>query len=258
MKVVLTGEGSDELFAGYERYRFYLLNERWLERYNVVARAAARLHPRASSHRRTCCRRRCAASCSIRSLGVGETIESLYLDNFYSAFRAGEQQRWSAAAERLALCELTCVIGTGVRDASPLSRMLYADQKTYLVELLMKQDQMSMATSIESRVPFLDHTFVEFASRVPDHMKLRGPEGKYILKKAVEDLLPHDIIYRKKMGFPTPLRQWLMDPRAKPLFDTLRQKDGLVQSFLDRAQSRPCWTGISAGSKTAPTVSGAC
>ena len=69
---------------------------------------------------------------------------------------------------------------------------------------------------------------------MPEHLKLRGSEGKYILKKAVEDLLPHDIIYRKKMGFPTPLRQWMMDSRAKPLFDMLRQKDGVIQSFLDK------------------------
>ena len=111
--------------------------------------------------------------------------------------------------------------------------MLYVDQKTYLVELLMKQDQMSMATSIESRVPLLDHTFVEFAARVPEHLKLRGTTGKYILKKAVEDLLPHDILYRKKMGFPTPVRQWLMDSKAASLFAILRQKDGLIQSCLE-------------------------
>src|SRR3982751_3171927 len=75
---------------------------------------------------------------------------------------------------------------------STLPRMLYADQKTYLVELLMKQDRMSMASSIESRVPFLDHTFVEFSARVPDHLKIREKSGKYIMKRAVEDLLPHD------------------------------------------------------------------
>ena len=72
-----------------------------------------------------------------------------------------------------------------MKRSPTLSRLLYADQKTYLVELLMKQDQMSMACSIESRVPFLDHVFVEFAATVPPHMKLRGKEGKYILKKAV-------------------------------------------------------------------------
>ena len=68
----------------------------------------------------------------------------------------------------------------------PADALLYADQKTYLVELLMKQDQMSMACSIESRVPFLDHPLVEFAAQVPSHLKIREGKGKYILRKAVE------------------------------------------------------------------------
>ena len=116
------------------------------------------------------------------------------------------------------------------------ARMLFADQKTYLVELLMKQDQMSMATSIESRVPFLDHPFVEFSTRVPSRLKLRGGEGKYIVKKAVEDLLPHEIVYRRKMGFPTPLRQWLGDPRAEAMFRYLGMKDGFLAGYLDVTQ----------------------
>jgi asparagine synthase (glutamine-hydrolysing) len=113
--------------------------------------------------------------------------------------------------------------------------MLYADQKTYLVELLMKQDQMSMAASIESRVPFLDHQFVEFSTRVPARLKLQGGEGKYIVKRAVEDLLPREIIYRRKMGFPTPIRQWLLDPRADALYTVLRARDGLLASYVDSA-----------------------
>jgi len=100
--------------------------------------------------------------------------------------------------------------------------MLFADQKTYLVELLMKQDQISMAASIESRVPFLDHPFVEFAAQVPDELKIRGRQAKYILKKAVADLLPADIIYRRKTGFPTPIRQWLRGDDAAGLFTRLR------------------------------------
>ena len=106
--------------------------------------------------------------------------------------------------------------------------MLFADQKTYLVELLMKQDQMSMACSIESRVPFLDHELVEFAARVPDDLKLRGGVGKYILKRAVEDILPREIVYRKKMGFPKPLRQWLMEPSADGLLARLNDREGLL------------------------------
>ena len=167
-------------------------------------------------------------------LGRANTIESLQLDNFYCAF-GGEAQR--------SLLRETARAGepysnfldywNARRPSSPLARMLYADQKTYLAELLMKQDQMSMAASIESRVPFLDHTFVEFAARVPDSLKIRGSVAKYIFKKAVEDLLPRDIVYRKKMGFPTPLREWLMDRRAQPLFAMLLASDGLLASYLD-------------------------
>jgi len=115
-----------------------------------------------------------------------------------------------------------------------LNRLLYADLKTYLVELLMKQDQMSMATSIESRVPFLDHPFVEFSTRVPDSLKLRGNTAKYLIKKVAEEFLPRDIIYRSKMGFPTPLRQWLRQPSAEPLFRRILHPDGLVAAYLDR------------------------
>src|SRR5262249_54185357 len=114
-----------------------------------------------------------------------------------------------------------------------LQRLLYADQKTYLVELLMKQDQMSMACSIESRVPFLDHPFVEFAAGVPRHMKIRNGEAKYILKKAVEDILPRDIIYRRKMGFPPPLRQWLLEPRADGLLKMLTDPAGFLATYVD-------------------------
>ncbi len=93
-----------------------------------------------------------------------------------------------------------------------LSRMLYADHKTYLVELLMKQDQMSMACSLEGRVPFLDHPsgprFACKRCRTACMNLCSGGTGKYILKRAVEDLLPREVIYRKKMGFPTPLRRW--------------------------------------------------
>ena len=116
--------------------------------------------------------------------------------------------------------------------------MLYADQKTYLVELLMKQDQMSMACSIESRVPFLDHPFVEFAMSIPDHLKIRGATQKYVLKKAVEDLLPAEIIHRKKMGFPTPLRRWLMDPQTEPLMQALQARDGLLAEYVQGEQLR--------------------
>ena len=85
-------------------------------------------------------------------------------------------------------------------------------------------------------MPFLDHTFVEFAARIPDQLKLRGGVQKYILKKAVEDLLPATIVHRKKMGFPTPLRQWLLDSRAEPLYAALRSRDGLLAAYSNMSE----------------------
>ena len=93
--------------------------------------------------------------------------------------------------------------------ASLLDKLLYADTKTYLHELLMKQDQMSMAASIESRVPFLDHKLVEFTARLPEKFKIRGKTTKWILREAMRGSLPPEILTRKKMGFPVPLGNWL-------------------------------------------------
>jgi asparagine synthase (glutamine-hydrolysing) len=89
-----------------------------------------------------------------------------------------------------------------------LDGLLYADIKTYLHELLMKQDQMSMATSLESRVPFLDHKLVEFTARMPDKLKLRGATTKYVLRESMKGVLPEAILRRSKMGFPVPIGAW--------------------------------------------------
>ena len=233
VKVVLTGEGSDELFAGYARYRFYLLNQRWMKAYGrVPGRLRDRVRSAIAGSRLLSGNIRRKLQHSV--LGRGQDLEALYLDNFYSAFSRAEQQRLLASGAPLnGTYDSFLRYWNSEPDGALLSRMLYADQKTYLVELLMKQDQMSMACSIESRVPFLDHPFVEFAAGVPDRMKLRGGTGKYILKRAVEDLLPREIIYRKKMGFPTPLRQWLMDPRADALLAQLHARDGLLAPYID-------------------------
>ena len=234
VKVVLTGEGSDELFGGYERYRWNQINLRGAAAYRAVpapVRGAIRSHLASSSLLNASVRRRLRHT----FLGRDSGVESLFLDNFYCAFSMEEQNRLLASPSE-------AVYGNYLRywNARPdwplLPRMLYADQKTYLVELLMKQDQMSMACSIESRVPFLDHQFVEFSARIPDRLKIRGKTQKYVLKKAVEGLLPHDIIYRKKMGFPTPMRQWLLDPRANALYAALEAHDGFLAQYLDRKE----------------------
>jgi asparagine synthase (glutamine-hydrolysing) len=232
--VVLTGEGSDEMFGGYARYRFYAMNQRWLRLYRFLPKAV-----------RTAIRNQVAVTPLLSStlrrklqhtfVGRGEDLESLYLDNFYSAFSAAQQRALFKNLPAASPYASFRNVWDSKPDLAALPRLLLADQKTYLIELLMKQDQMSMATSIESRVPFLDHEFVEFSTRVPQHMKLRNGEGKYIVKKAIEGIVPHEIIYRKKMGFPTPLRQWLRDPRAGRLFEIMRAKDSLLASYIDPA-----------------------
>jgi asparagine synthase (glutamine-hydrolysing) len=225
VKVVLTGEGSDEMFGGYARYHFFDVNQSLLPYYHILpapCRRAIRGWVAASSLLSANVRRKLQHT----FVGREEGFESLYLDNFYSAFPASAP---AAYANFLRYWNQT-------EGWETLARLLYTDQKTYLVELLMKQDQMSMAASIESRVPFLDHEFVEFSTRVPTRLKIRGGMGKYIVKRAVEELLPKQIVYRKKMGFPTPLRQWLLDNRAQSLLDWLSDPNGLVAACVDSAK----------------------
>ncbi len=233
VKVVLTGEGSDELFAGYLRYQHYLFNQKWAKAYGVVPNVLrTRIRKAIESSQ--------LLSANVRRklqhtfLGREANVESLQLDNFYGAFSAAERNEMLAGNSWTDHNPYATYLSYwNSRKGSALSQMLYADQKTYLVELLMKQDQMSMACSIESRVPFLDHPFVEFAARVPESLKIRNGEGKYIVKRAIEDLLPREIIYRKKMGFPTPLRGWFLERRAEPLFDLLLDRNRLLAEYVD-------------------------
>ena len=246
VKVVLTGEGSDELFAGYARYRFYAMNRRWAGLYGHLPgflRQAVRSQIATSPVLSASLRRKLGHT----FLGRGESIDALYLDNFYCAFSETEQRSLFPHLGHASPYSGFRSYWEAEPRRSSLEQLLYADQKTYLLELLMKQDQMSMAASIESRVPLLDHTFVEFAASVPDSLKLHGGAGKYIFKKAVEDLLPHSIIYRKKMGFPTPLRQWLLDARARPLLTLLEDPEGLLAAYADPAQLRALLAGHASG-----------
>jgi len=236
VKVVLTGEGSDELFAGYGRYQYQLWNQKWADRWSVVPasmRRAVRAAIASSPLLRADIRRKLAHT----FLGRTSDIQSLFLDNFYGAFSADAQTRIlsdpSLAVAYPPYSNYLSFREKG-RNLPGLERMLYADRKTYLVELLMKQDQMSMAASIESRVPFLDHRLVEWSCSVPASLKLRGREGKYILKKAIEDILPADIVYRKKMGFPTPLKSWLLDPAAASIYRAIEAPGTLLSEYFDR------------------------
>jgi asparagine synthase (glutamine-hydrolysing) len=141
----------------------------------------------------------------------GTAWSSFYFDNFYSAFTA-DQQKELLDDEIVDLAGEAYAGSMNYWNKSSgnlLHRLLYTDIRTCLGELLMKQDQMSMAASIESRVPFLDHRLVEFAATIPARYSIKGLGGKAILKSAAKDLLPKSIIQRTKMGFPTPWAHWM-------------------------------------------------
>jgi asparagine synthase (glutamine-hydrolysing) len=214
VKVVLTGEGADETMAGYSRYAFTLRNRAFDRVYRGVVPGAVRRHIRDSIATSTWISAPVRRKLSHTFLGLnGESWASFYFDNFFSAFNQRDQNELLADDfhdEIAAGSAYSSVLGYWEKSSGDLlQRLLYTDIKTYLVELLMKQDNMSMAASIESRVPFLDHALVEWATRVPVGVQIRGAAGKQILKKAMEDLLPHSIIYRPKLGFPTPWSGWL-------------------------------------------------
>ena len=209
--VVLTGEGSDELLAGYGKYPRALWNWRLGGAYTRVippairAVVAGRIVPGLPAS---------AARYAKRSfLAVPHTPEAAFFDNFAALPLAAQRRLLSPRMAALATPEAAYGPSLRVFEAARrlplLQRVLYTDIKTYLVELLMKQDQMSMATSIESRVPFLDHVLVEFAASLPARWKLSGLTTKRILREAARGLLPREILERPKMGFPVPLGRWL-------------------------------------------------
>jgi asparagine synthase (glutamine-hydrolysing) len=253
VKVVLTGEGSDESLAGYGRYRATIYNERaagWYDRY--VPRAARDLVRRSIGAMPSGSRHRQRAQRTFLMLPGG--LESLYFDNFAVFSRAAQATLLSESA-RDALGAVdpyaAAKAALGRANGAPLlARLLYADTKTYLHELLMKQDQMSMAASIESRVPFLDHPLVEFATRLPPRLKLRGLTTKYVLRQAMRGTLPPEILSRKKMGFPVPIDTWfrgsfrpivddfVLGPRAmeRGLFDPVALRTLVADHDAGRAR----------------------
>jgi len=210
VKVVLTGEGADELFLGYNRYRVTAWNERLGGAYGSLVPEGLRGRVRRLvPHLPPAARRYAERS----FLGLAPGARSLFCENF-AVF--GEAQRERMVDPRLLL---------GARDphgeemrhyneaqGSSLDRMSRADLQAYLVRLLMKQDRMSMAASIESRVPFLDHELVEHVAALPAAVKLRGLTTKAILREAFKGLVPKEILKRPKMGFPVPIGPWLRGP----------------------------------------------
>jgi asparagine synthase (glutamine-hydrolysing) len=221
VKVVLTGEGSDETLAGYARYPVTAYNARLGSLYRrLLPRFARQGVSRALGALPATSRLRQRASRTF--LTRGAELDELYFDNFAVFGRAAQRD--------LLLPEIRAELAgvdpyaayhralSRVAGKPLVSQLLYADLKTYLHELLMKQDQMSMAASIESRVPFLDHPLTEWLAALPQTMKLRGTTTKWILRQAMRGRLPPPIIARRKMGFPVPVGAWLRGA-WRPLLD---------------------------------------
>jgi len=212
VKVVLTGEGADELMAGYARYWAAEWTQRWSRRLDRLGGAGIRRWTRRKLWGLPLSlkwRKRISHS----PLYIESDPRRAIYNNFHTIFTddlRGEILKDQPDDAELAYeSHMKYFNDSGADDT--LGRMLYTDIKTYLVELLMKQDQMSMATSIESRVPFLDHRLVELCSSMPSRVKLRGRTGKWVLRQAMRDKLPKPILTRRKMGFPVPLKTWFAE-----------------------------------------------
>src|SRR5436190_7772370 len=236
VKVVLTGEGSDELLAGYGKYPRALANWRagafWgLAPEPIRDFVAGTLVPRLPG--------RVARYAKRSFLAMPRTPESMFFDNFAAIGLHRQASLLDPAFTGRAAGDpygaSRAYFDSPNRSSSTLDRLLYTDLKTYLVELLMKQDQMSMAASIESRVPFLDHHLVEFATALPPRMKLRGLTTKWILREAVKSILPAEILTRKKMGFPVPFSLWLRGAGSAIARDVLLDSRARQRGIMDPA-----------------------
>jgi asparagine synthase (glutamine-hydrolysing) len=234
VKVVLTGEGSDETLAGYNRYRATILQMQAGGVYEDVVPQPLREVVREQIRERTWGVLRQRLSRTL--LGRPVDLDSLYFENFAVFDRKDQAELLSMDLQRelggIDPYEAYHRAFANGNGKSLLNRLLYTDTKTYLHELLMKQDQMSMAASIESRVPFLDHPLVEFAASMPERMKLRGMTTKWVLRQSMKDLLPAPILSRKKMGFPVPVGSWFRGEWRPILEEFILSERAVARGFF--------------------------
>jgi len=222
--VALSGDGGDEHFAGYRRYRLHMAEERArgllpLGLRRPVFGALGRLYPKADWAPRVF-----RAKTTFQAL-ARNSVEA-YLHSVSICRAEQRAQLFSPALKReFGGYSVQSVFDRHAANCpaeDPLSLIQYLDMKTYLVgDILTKVDRASMAHSLEVRVPLLDHPLTEWVSGLPPAVKLRGGEGKYLLKKAHEPHLPHDVLYRPKMGFGVPLADWFRGPLKERLRSSL-------------------------------------
>jgi asparagine synthase (glutamine-hydrolysing) len=195
IKVVLTGEGSDELFGGYDKYWVTNCNLKYAKYFDWMIPDLLK---------EKCIKKwlwHLPIPLKLKKL-ISHTplyhqldLSQIHFDNFYSTFPSYQQKSLFSSDFRRKTMGAQIYNGSSLHFGeasapSTLEKLLYTDIKTYLVQLLMKQDKMSMAASIESRVPFLDHKLVEFAANVPPQFKIKGRNVKYIIKETMKEILP--------------------------------------------------------------------
>src|SRR5215831_16974030 len=247
--VVQVGEGSDEIFAGYDWFRAYLEIEdrfwRHAQRTPLAARRAAAAVAQPIVQK--VLKKRLATEL-VRRLGANESLfwgGAIVFDETMKARVLTPQARvhydGTSTFDVVRRYQETFAEASPGADAA--ARMTYLELKLRLPELLlMRVDKITMATSVEARVPFLDHHLIEYAMNIPRELKIRGQSGKHILKCALESVLPHDVLYKPKRGFGAPTREWFLGASGEALLQRitnspLRQRGFFDYEFINRMAS---------------------
>jgi asparagine synthase (glutamine-hydrolysing) len=234
--VIQIGEGSDEIFFGYEGYMIILnLYEKYWKPYMMVpgflrklVNAVSSALPRAPILRNAVLReifRRAARDKELfwgGAIAFTETHKKMMMNSSYG---------WNHLDSAVIVKERLAKIDSEKPGADFLERMIYLELKHRLPELLlMRVDKITMSTSVEGRAPYLDQDLVEFAMSIPSDLKIKNGQTKYILKKAVEGIIPDNIIYRKKQGFGAPVKEWFGGEVGKYI------TDGILNSKIRERQ----------------------
>jgi asparagine synthase (glutamine-hydrolysing) len=240
--VVQVGEGADEIFAGYDWFRKYVrINELfWQQAEKLPLALRGALAATAKPLMEATFNKRTAIELT-RRLGAGEPLFWGGAIVFDEAFkrrvlsgdanaRAGAMSSYDAVRPHLEhIAELR-------PNSDFATRMSYLELKLRLPELLlMRVDKVTMATSVEARVPFLDHHLVEYAMSIPTEFKIQGTSGKHILKRALEKVLPAELLYRQKRGFGAPIKEWFRGESAEELGNHIRNSSLRKQNLFDYA-----------------------
>ena len=223
IKVLLSGAGGDDLFAGYRRHRALMAERYWSWMPQVmrhgIAGLGSRLDQRNSTLRRVS-----------KMLDVGATDGDSRLAHYFFWTKRDDLLKFLTEDFRRKIVDvnlespLTDFLASLPKGTSPLDRMLAIEQRFFLADHnLVYTDKMSMAVGVEVRVPFLDLDLVEFSAGLADETKLHNGVGKWVLKKAMEAYLPMDVVYRPKTGFGAPLRRWMRVELRELLCDVLSE-----------------------------------